>query len=215
MTPFSWLLHKIHAFAKRESDHKLADLLLYFECSFYYLLWCIRYPRLCAHRFFIGRGSRLVLGSKASLQFGKDVYFMANFGGDFSGNVILGNNVRFQPNCRVTVHEELRIGEYTGFAEGVSIHDETHLITGGSDPYFRRPLITQPIVIGRNVWVGAKVTILQGVTIGDNAVIGAHSLVKSDIPAYAIAVGTPARVIRMIEPENATVLSEMLEIRAP
>ncbi len=54
------------------------------------------------------------------------------------------------------------------------------------------------VKIGNNVWLGSEVTILKGVTIGDNAVIGAKSLVTKNIPANCIAAGVPAKVIRMI-----------------
>ena len=55
------------------------------------------------------------------------------------------------------------------------------------------------MVLGRNVWLGANVTVLPGVTIGDDAVIGAGSVVTRDIPARSIAVGSPAHVVRTIE----------------
>ncbi len=55
-----------------------------------------------------------------------------------------------------------------------------------------------PIHIGENVWIGANVTVLPGGTIGDNAVIGANSLVTKDIPANTVAYGSPCKVIRDI-----------------
>jgi acetyltransferase-like isoleucine patch superfamily enzyme len=54
-----------------------------------------------------------------------------------------------------------------------------------------------PVTIGDNVWMGARVTVLPGVTIGENAVIGAGSVVTKDIPPNAIAVGNPAQVLRL------------------
>ena len=57
-------------------------------------------------------------------------------------------------------------------------------------------MIPAPIVLGKRVWIGSNSTILQGVTIGDNAVIGAGSVVTKDIPAGCIAAGVPARIIR-------------------
>lgn len=56
--------------------------------------------------------------------------------------------------------------------------------------------INRPVTIGRNVWIGARVTVLKNVTIGDAAIIGAGSVVTRDIPPFAIAVGVPARVVR-------------------
>jgi acetyltransferase-like isoleucine patch superfamily enzyme len=55
-----------------------------------------------------------------------------------------------------------------------------------------------PIVLGNNVWIGANVTLLPGVHIGDNAVIGAGSVVTKDVPADAVAVESPARVVREV-----------------
>ena len=62
----------------------------------------------------------------------------------------------------------------------------------------RKMTYPAPIVLGKNVWVGSNATILQGVTIGDNAVIGAGAVVTSDIPADTVAVGVPAKAIRHI-----------------
>lgn len=55
-----------------------------------------------------------------------------------------------------------------------------------------------PVSIGRNVWIGANATILAGVTIGDDAVVAAASVVTKDVPAQAIVVGSPARVVRSV-----------------
>jgi len=68
-------------------------------------------------------------------------------------------------------------------------------------PDFRNP-VTQynlPVVIGRNCWIGVGAIILPGVTIGDNTVIGAGSVVDKDIPANAVAVGNPCKVVRGID----------------
>lgn len=64
-----------------------------------------------------------------------------------------------------------------------------------------------PIVIGNNCWLGGDVTVLPGVTIGENSVIGAGSVVTKDIPANVIAVGNPCRVLRSIGPEDRMVAS--------
>lgn len=58
---------------------------------------------------------------------------------------------------------------------------------------------SKSVIIGNNVWIGAKATILLGITIGDNAIIGANSLVNKDVPEGAIVGGVPAKVIRMRE----------------
>jgi acetyltransferase-like isoleucine patch superfamily enzyme len=165
----------------------------------YYLMWCMRYPQLLAHRCKIGRGSRLNIGSKARIHFGDQICFMDHFTCYFYGKVTIGNRVFFQENCHISVHEELTIGDYSIFGEGVSIHDENHVVTADTDPISDRAFVVRPVTIGRNVWVGAKATILPGVNIGDNAVIGANAVVTHDVPAYTIVGGIPARTIREIK----------------
>jgi len=60
-----------------------------------------------------------------------------------------------------------------------------------------QPHTCEPILIGRDVWIGRGSCILPGITIGEGAVIGANSVVNKDVPAYAIAAGIPAKVIKM------------------
>ena len=66
------------------------------------------------------------------------------------------------------------------------------------EPEKRKMTYSAPIVLGKNIWVGSNATILQGVTIGDNAVIGAGAVVTGDIPADTVAVGVPAKVVKHI-----------------
>lgn len=68
--------------------------------------------------------------------------------------------------------------------------------------YLSQPLETKPVTIGRNCWIGARVIILPGVTIGNFSIIGAGSVVTKDIPEYSIAVGNPAHVIKKWDPDS-------------
>lgn len=70
------------------------------------------------------------------------------------------------------------------------------------DPRRRADMHPAPVVVGRNVWLGANVTVLPGVTIGDDAVVGAGAVVTQDVPAGTVAVGVPARVVRSVGPEG-------------
>ena len=183
---------------------KLKDLFRRMEYR-YYLMWCMRYPQLLAHRCKIGRGSRLHIGPGARIHFGRRVCFMDHFTCYFYGKVTIGERVFFQENCHISVHEGLTIGDYSIFGEGVSIHDENHVVSASSDPISDRGFVVKPVSIGRNVWVGAKATILPGVHIGDNAVIGANAVVTHDVPACTVVAGVPARVIRAIKPSAEAV----------
>ena len=80
-------------------------------------------------------------------------------------------------------------------------HDATLHSTDGQDEkeYDGNKLFTKPIVIGRNAWLGADVKVLAGVTIGENAIVAAGSVVTKDVPANMVVAGTPAKVIRAIK----------------
>ena len=116
--------------------------------------------------------------------------------------------------------ESLEIGKYCSFAQ------EVHILLGGNhrmdwittfpfselDPNARHvrghPCSNGPVVIGNDVWVGYRSTILSGVTIGSGSVVGACSVVTSDLPPYAIVAGAPARIVgyRFNEPTREALL---------
>jgi acetyltransferase-like isoleucine patch superfamily enzyme len=99
----------------------------------------------------------------------------------------------------VAAMELVEIGDHCMFANGCFITDADHRF---DDP--DRPITWQgfrgkgPTRVGDNVWCGANVVITSGVTVGERSVIGANSVVNSDVPPYSIAVGAPARVIKQI-----------------
>ena len=102
--------------------------------------------------------------------------------------VFINSGCKFQDQGGIVIGDDCLIGHNAVLA--TLNHD--------LDPSRRADLHPSPIIIGRNVWIGANVTVLPGVTIGDNAVIGAAALVTKDVPANSIAVGSPARVIRSL-----------------
>jgi len=117
------------------------------------------------------------------------------FTSDFGKNIRLGERVFINAGCRFQDQGGITIGDDCLIGHNAVIATLQHDIA----PSRRSNLIPSPVVIGRNVWLGANVTVLPGVTIGDDAVIGAGSVVTKDVPARTIAVGSPARVVRSIE----------------
>jgi acetyltransferase-like isoleucine patch superfamily enzyme len=87
---------------------------------------------------------------------------------------------------------------------GTSFSFDNMILTSTHDLADARRMIARPVTIGRNVWVTSRCIILGGVTIGDDAVIGAGSVVTSDIPPNCLAAGNPARVIRTFAPGERT-----------
>jgi acetyltransferase-like isoleucine patch superfamily enzyme len=113
---------------------------------------------------------------------------------DFGKNITLGERIFINSGCKfqdqggVVIGDDCLIGHNTVFA--TLNHDLT--------PSRRADMHPAPIVIGRNVWIGSNATILPGVTIGDDAVVAAASVVTKDVPAKSIVVGSPARVVRSV-----------------
>lgn len=116
------------------------------------------------------------------------------FTADFGKNITLGKRVFINSGCRFQDQGGISIGDDCLVGHNVVIATLQHDIR----PAHRADLLPSPVVIGTNVWLGANVTVLPGVTIGDDAVIGAGSVVTKDIPAASMAVGSPARVVRRI-----------------
>ena len=113
------------------------------------------------------------------------------------GSITLGRDVFIGTGTIIVAREDITIGDDTLIAEYVTIRDQDHEMSSNTvkrSAGFR----TSPISIGRNVWIGAKCSILKGVTIGDDSVIAANAVVSRDVPARTVAAGIPARVIRSL-----------------
>lgn len=115
-------------------------------------------------------------------------------------HIIIGNNVSFQSDCHISAINSVIIDDNVLIASFVYISDHAHgdaTYQMMTVPPLTRPLISKGGVhICKNVWLGEKVTVLPGVTIGEGSIIGANSVVTKDIPPYSLAVGSPAKVIK-------------------
>ncbi|WP_082582034.1 sugar O-acetyltransferase [Aeromicrobium sp. Root236] len=111
---------------------------------------------------------------------------------EFGKNLTLGKNVFVNLGCRFQDTGGITIGDGSLIGHGSTLTTLNHAV----DPGRRSDMLPAPIVIGRNVWLGASVTVVPGVTIGDGAVVGAGSVVTRDVPADTIVAGVPAKLIR-------------------
>ena len=98
----------------------------------------------------------------------------------------------------------ITIGDDTIFGNYVSLHTENHIFSDVEPPVRFQGVTHQGISIGRNCWTGAKVTILDGVSIGDGWVIAAGAVVTTQCPANCIIGGVPAKIIKYREPTCAS-----------
>lgn len=114
---------------------------------------------------------------------------------DFGKNIHIGQRVFINACCHFQDHGGIFIGDDCQIGHNVVFATLNH----GLDPKERKSTYPAPIVLGRNVWIGANATILQGVKIGDNAVVAAGAVVTKEVEPNTIVGGIPARVIRHIK----------------
>jgi len=127
---------------------------------------------------------------------GEHVEIEPTFCCDYGFNISLGDRVYMNFGCVILDCAPVTIGERTLLGPGVHLYAATHPI----EPRVRETLreLARPITIGRNVWIGGGVIVCPGVTIGDDAVVGAGSVVTKNVPRGMIAHGNPCRVVRAV-----------------
>ena len=149
------------------------------------------------------RTSRLQMEKRRQLlrqvfaEVGEGTYVESPYFGNWGGHhVHLGKNVYINSGAKFVDDTHIYIGDNTMLGPNVILATAGHPI----DPVLREKQLQYnlPVHIGRNCWLGAGVIVMPGVTIGDNSVIGAGSVVTKDIPAGVVAVGNPCRVMREI-----------------
>jgi len=114
--------------------------------------------------------------------------------------VRIGSGVFLNLGVMVAAYEYVEIGDHCMLANGCFVSDANHRFDDPDRPVPWQGFTSKgPTRLGDNVWCGANVVITSGVTVGERCVIGANSVVSSDIPPYSIAAGAPARVLRTIE----------------
>lgn len=115
----------------------------------------------------------------------------------FDGRIALGHRVSATAGLQVAACAEVTIGDDVMFASNVHITDSLHGFRRVDIPYKYQPLFRiAPVRIGTGSWLGQNVVVLPGVTIGEQVIVGANSVVTRDVPPRSIAVGAPARVVK-------------------
>lgn len=117
------------------------------------------------------------------------------FSADMGRRITLGERVFINAGCRFQDQGGIVIGDGSLIGHNVVLATLDH----GLAPERRGDLHPAPIVLGRDVWIGANATVLAGVTVGDGAVVAAGAVVTKDVPARVVVAGIPARVIRSID----------------
>ena len=137
---------------------------------------------------------RALFSELTASEIDESCFILPPFYTEFGKNIKMGKNVFLNSCCHFQDNGGIEIGDGTMLGNNVTIVTLNHDI----DPRTRLNATPKPVKIGKNVWIGSCCTILPGVTIGDNSVVGAGSVVVKSIPKNAIAVGDPAKVIKYI-----------------
>jgi maltose O-acetyltransferase len=134
---------------------------------------------------------RALLGSMGEL-----TQIKSPFSCDYGWNIHVGDNGFINYGCVFLDCNSIRIGDDAQIGPGVHIYTALHPLDARS----RRSGLeaAKPVTVGHNVWLGGSCVICPGVSIGDNTVVGAGSIVVRDLPANVLAVGNPCRVIRQL-----------------
>lgn len=112
------------------------------------------------------------------------------------GSLRIGDKVVFGRHNVVNCYLDVEIGAATLVADWVYITDFDHRMADVHSPIKDQGIVKSPVRIGPESWIGTKATVLRGTRAGRGCVLGAHAVVRGEIPDYAIAVGSPARVVR-------------------
>lgn len=178
------------------------------------LLMCFNYIKVCAlkvrgkkilcpaklmqsihtHLLCIGRDATMIIGKEFSSR--GNVTLIAQ-----NGKLIIGDYVFFNTNCVVTALESIEIGDHCTFGPNVMIFDHDHDYRKDFSSK-GQGFVTESIIIGDNVWIGANSVILRGTSIGDDCVVAAGTIVKGQIPACSLIYSERKMLFRTIEKKD-------------
>lgn len=159
----------------------------------------IRFPIVIRGKKWIDFGDRLTTGRRCRIE----------VNGIFKHPVIIfGNNVNIGDEVRISASDSIRIGNNVLIGSKVLIIDNSHGSYNGENQDIpnsapdKRDIVTAPIIIGDNVWIGEGAVIKMGVTIGNGSIVGSNAVVTKSVPEGCIVGGVPAKIIKVFNVET-------------
>jgi len=159
----------------------------------------LRNPHIITEGFvFLGRNvtlearrgyGRLILGRWVHIGSGNSIRC-------HEGTIRVGDKCVFGKDNTVNGYLDIEFGAATIVADWVYVCDFDHVFSDVTVPIKDQGIVKSPVRVGPDVWLGTKVTVLRGITIGQGCVVAANAVVNKDLPPYSVAVGVPARVVR-------------------
>lgn len=143
----------------------------------------------------VGRGCRVLVepGARVTLGRGVEVDDGTTIAALGAGHVELADGSFVGHHCTLAAQQHVRVGERSFLAELVSVRDHDH---DPDRPPSSGAALVDPVLIGADVWIAAKATVVRGVTIGERCVVAAHAVVREDTPPFSVVAGVPAKVVR-------------------
>jgi acetyltransferase-like isoleucine patch superfamily enzyme len=153
---------------------------------------------------FVGPGVKLQIGREATLRLGR--WSWVGHGTKIrvhEGEVEIGAKSVLGQEITISAYEHVSIGRECMVADRSMFIDFDHGASEVERPVREQGIYKRPVRVGHNAWIGYGVCVLRGVTVGDNCIIGANTVVTRDVPDHAVVGGSPARVLRLRpEPER-------------
>lgn len=180
--------------AYKSTPYKIFSVLRYFILKVYYFKKVtIRHISMIGKRcgiHILGQGT---MRCKGRIIVNDDVMIYSR------GKLTIGENFGINSYSRIVTHEAIDIGNNVTIGQMVSILDHDHHFEIENQDMKLSGYDTSPVSIGNNVWIGDKSTILRGVTIGDNVVIGANTLINKNVPSNCVVGGIPFKVLKELD----------------
>lgn len=144
------------------------------------------------------------IGNHCSINVNAQLTAFSNFNGyNYSPRIEIGNNVNLGDSIHITSINSITICDGVLTGRRVTITDHSHgnieLEEMEAAPNKRKLVSKGPVIIGKNVWIGDKATILAGVTIGEGCIVGANSVVTKSFPPYSVIAGIPAKIVKSVK----------------
>ncbi|MBV9168405.1 MAG: acyltransferase [Solirubrobacterales bacterium] len=147
---------------------------------------------------FVGRGVKIEIGRTATVALGRWCWIgQGTKIRAHEGSVSIGAKSVLGQECTVSAYQRVEIGRECIIADRVMLIDFDHSVVEVERPIRLQGIYKRDVRVGHNVWIGYGASILRGVSIGSNCVVGTGAVVTVSLPENAVAVGVPARVIRM------------------
>jgi len=149
---------------------------------------------------FIGPRVTLQIGRRARLELGR--WSWVGHGTKIrahEGVVSIGAKTVLGQECTISAFQRVSIGRECVIADRVMLIDFDHAVVDVERPIREQGIYKRDVRVGHNVWIGYGACILRGVTVGDNAIVGARAVVTRNVPDNAVVAGAPARIVRMRE----------------